>query len=96
MNAKAGCGPQSDPEFFDALNKLFAQYPEAADKYAVKCMTMELDVLKVDFRKQVGVSRIEDGRIVTEYVDRSVTRGGDCCGWWHGECVLECDPWPEM
>lgn len=94
MNTNAGCGPQSDPEFFDALNKLFAQYPEAADKYAIKCMTVELDVLKIDFRKQLGVSRIDDGRVITEYVDRDPGRsGGDCCAWWHNECILE---WPQV
>ncbi|MFF4421593.1 hypothetical protein ACFY04_12530 [Streptomyces sp. NPDC001549] len=96
MTTKLACGPQSDPEFFDALNKLFDQYPEAADKYAIKCMRMELDGLKIDFGKQVGVSRIEDGRVITEYVDRDPTRGHDCCGWWHGECILACDPWPQM
>ncbi|MGQ4390203.1 hypothetical protein [Streptomyces sp. SAS_270] len=95
MTRKPTCGPRSDPEFFDALNKLFDQYPEAADKYAVKCMTMELDILKIDFRKQEGVSRIEDGRIITEYVDRDPARRADCCGWWHGECILKCDPPPE-
>ncbi|MBT2466469.1 hypothetical protein J7E97_00975 [Streptomyces sp. ISL-66] len=92
MNAKASCGPQSDPEFFAALDKLFAQYPEAADKYAIKCMTLELDILKIDFRKQVGVARIEDGRLITEYVDRDPARSADCCTFWHGECILECDP----
>ncbi|MFF7443723.1 hypothetical protein [Streptomyces sp. NPDC008122] len=92
MNARVGCGPQSDIEFFDALNKLFAQYPEAADKYAIKCMTMELDTLKIDFRKQEGVSRIEDGRIITEFVDQDPTRSNaDCCCWWHGECILKCE-----
>ncbi|MFE7511357.1 hypothetical protein [Streptomyces sp. NPDC057540] len=97
MDAKAGCGPQSDPEFFAALDDLFARYPEAADKYAVTCMTMQLDVLKIDFRRQVGVSRVEEGRLVTEYVDRDAatrTRSGTCCGWWHGECILKCDPPP--
>ncbi|MEU7017206.1 hypothetical protein [Streptomyces sp. NPDC046385] len=92
MTIKPTCGPQSDPEFFDALNKLFDQYPEAADKYAIKCMTMELDTLKIDFRKQVGVAHIEDGRIITEYVDRDPTRSHDCCTWWHGDCILQCDP----
>ncbi|MFJ6104931.1 hypothetical protein ACIQHY_28500 [Streptomyces sp. NPDC092359] len=96
MKAKAGCGPQSDPEFFDALNELFAQYPEAAAKYAIKCMSMELDGLKIDFGRQVGVSRIEDGRIITEFVDRGTTRGGNCCAWKHDECIQECEPWPEM
>ncbi|MFG2899881.1 hypothetical protein ACGFZH_22730 [Streptomyces zaomyceticus] len=96
MNARTGCGPQSDPEFFQALNKLFDQYPEAADRYAIKCMTLELDGLKIDFRKQVGRSHIEGGRVITEYVDRDPARSGDCCGWWHNECILECDPWPEM
>ncbi|GGU16958.1 hypothetical protein [Streptomyces lateritius] len=92
MNAKASCGPQSDPEFFDALDKLFAQYPRAADKYAIKCMTLERDVLKIDFSKQIGVSHIEDGRLITEYVDRDPTREHGCCVWGRGECLEKCEP----
>ncbi|GAA2788113.1 hypothetical protein [Streptomyces showdoensis] len=92
MTTKPACGPQSDPEFFEALNKLFDQYPEAADKYAIKCMTLELDYLKIDFRRQEGIARVEDGRIITEFVDRDPTRSQDCCGWHHGECILKCDP----
>ncbi|MDH6604477.1 hypothetical protein M2164_000112 [Streptomyces sp. SAI-208] len=94
MTTKSNCGPQADPEFFKALNKLFEQYPQAADRYMVKSMSLELDVLKIDFRTQVGVSRVEDGRIITEFVDRDPTRDRDCCGYWHSECVLICDDPP--
>ncbi|MEU0947524.1 hypothetical protein ABZ379_33220 [Streptomyces canus] len=94
MTTKSNCGPQADPEFFGALDKLFEQYPEAADRYMVKSMSLELDVLKIDFRRQVGVSRVEDGRIITEFVDRDPTRHRQCCGYHHGECILVCDDPP--
>ncbi|MGW7331419.1 hypothetical protein ACWGIU_23100 [Streptomyces sp. NPDC054840] len=30
MNEKPACGPERDPEFFADIDKVFAQYPEAA------------------------------------------------------------------
>ncbi|MFF2791149.1 hypothetical protein ACFVT6_31080 [Streptomyces sp. NPDC058049] len=79
MKASHACGPERDPEFFGELDKLFAQYPEAAHRYAVTCLRVELEVLKIDFSKQVGVSRIDDGRIITEFYDRDdpTPRRGD-------------------
>ncbi|MFI8823771.1 hypothetical protein [Streptomyces sp. NPDC053431] len=86
MNTKPACGPERDPDFFDEVDKLFARYPEAAGRYAVACRRLELDILKIDFDKQVGVTRIEDGRIVTEFVDRDTVEGTRsahhaCCEW---------------
>jgi hypothetical protein len=87
MDTKPACGPQRDPDFFKEIYQLFAKYPEAASRYAVKCRRLELDILKVDFSRQVGVTRVEDGRIVTEFLDRDqFERSGDhqlwaCCEW---------------
>ncbi|WP_326574263.1 hypothetical protein OG889_04260 [Streptomyces sp. NBC_00481] len=83
MNTKPACGPERDPDFFEEVDKLFAKYPEAADRYAVKCRRLEVDILKIDFSKQVGVRRIEDGRIVTEFVDRDKAEhsSSGCCEW---------------
>ncbi|OEJ21147.1 hypothetical protein AR457_41300 [Streptomyces agglomeratus] len=98
MNTKPACGPERDPDFFEEVDKLFAKHPEAADRYAVKCRRLELEILKIDFKKQVGVTRIEDGRIVTEFLDRDkVERDAGlarmCCEWPKsddGSCSFIC------
>ncbi|MFE3198031.1 hypothetical protein [Embleya sp. NPDC059237] len=96
MKTKPACGPQRDPEFFEEIDKLFAKYPEAAGRYAVSCLRLETVVLKIDFERQVGVSRVEDGRIITEFHDREddivrLYRHTSCCQYVHGyECVRLC------
>ncbi|MFC8349999.1 hypothetical protein [Streptomyces sp. NPDC057280] len=96
MKTKPACGPQRDPEFFEEIDKLFAKYPEAASRYAVSCLRLETVVLKIDFERQVGVSRVEDGRIITEFHDRDddivrLYRHTRCCQYVHGyECVRLC------
>lgn len=101
MKKKPACGPDRDPEFFGELDKLFARYPEAASRYAVTCLRMETEILKIDFSKQVGVSRIDDGRIITEFHDRDkredspTGRGRPCCAWKPSAgCITECDDPP--
>ncbi|MFF5788897.1 hypothetical protein ACFY8P_28500 [Streptomyces sp. NPDC012693] len=92
MNTKPACGPQRDPEFFDEIDRVFTKYPEAAERYAVTCTRAEHEVLKIDYSKQVGVSRIEDGRIITEFQDREIERASHsyCCQWKNGECQRIC------
>ncbi|QGV81841.1 hypothetical protein [Streptomyces ficellus] len=94
MKAKAACGPERDPEFFRELDRVFAEFPDAADRYAVTCLAVELDVLKIDFTRQVGVSRVEDGRVVTEFVDRDepTPRRRACCAWKPSAgCIRQCE-----
>jgi hypothetical protein len=94
MKTKPACGPQRDPEFFAEIDKVFAEHPEAAKRYAVSCTRLETVVLKIDFETQIGVSRVEDGRIITEFHDRKddIVRGhAHCCQYIHGyECVRLC------
>ncbi|WP_051948470.1 hypothetical protein [Streptomyces scabiei] len=94
MNKKPACGPERDPEFFAEIDKVFTQYPEAARRYALRCMRRELEILNIDFTKQVGLSRIEDGRIITEFRDRDddVVRSSHhaCCEWHQGHCYEQC------
>jgi hypothetical protein len=94
MKAKPACGPERDPEFFDELAKLLARYPEAAGRYGVRCMRAENEILKIDFSKQIGVARIEDGRIITEFVDRDddIVRSAHhaCCEWVDHRCTWIC------
>ncbi|WP_086750209.1 hypothetical protein [Streptomyces scabiei] len=96
MSTKPACGPERDPEFFDEVDRLFAKYPEAAGRYAVKCRRLEVEVLKIDFSKQVGVKHIEDGRIVTEFLDRDKAErsSSGCCEWPRnddGLCNEQCE-----
>jgi hypothetical protein len=94
MKTKPACGPERDPEFFDEIDKVFARHPEAARRYAVRCLRRELDVLKIDFSRQVGLSRVEDGRIITEFYDRDDDKVRSshhaCCEWHEGHCYEQC------
>ncbi|MFI9788784.1 hypothetical protein ACIHEI_35540 [Kitasatospora sp. NPDC051984] len=70
MTHKARCGPERDPEFFRELDAVFAKHPGTSRRYSVRCLAVEAEVLKVDFTKQVGLSRIEGDRIVAELRSR--------------------------
>ncbi|MEV7121625.1 hypothetical protein [Kitasatospora griseola] len=70
MTHQAQCGPERDPEFFKDVAAVFAKYPESSKRYSVRCLAAETELLGVDFTKQVAVSRIEGGRMVTEFVSR--------------------------
>jgi hypothetical protein len=63
------CGPEFDPEFFDDVVALFRKHANLANKYGIKCNWHETNLLKVDLTKVVGISRIEGGRVVKEFVD---------------------------
>ncbi|SOD86231.1 hypothetical protein SAMN06272765_3679 [Streptomyces sp. Ag109_G2-15] len=98
MATKPACGPERDPEFFAAIDEVFGKYPDAARRYAVSCMRLEHDIMQIDFEKQVGVSRVEDGQIITEFRNRddeSVRSHHSACCKWVGEaphkvCVEIC------
>ncbi|MET9685712.1 hypothetical protein [Streptomyces coeruleorubidus] len=75
------CMPDEDVEFHNAIKDVFLKYPEAQRKYALSSLELE-DELEIDFDKKVGVSRVEDGKIITEFVDReSVIRMQICLKW---------------
>jgi hypothetical protein len=90
-------GPTADADFFNELQAVFDKFPEAAQKYSVRSMAQEKD-LNIDFEKQVGFSRIEDDRIVTEFGDRTAEEDLDpsgasdrfCCEWLHIGTRLKC------
>ncbi|MFD0269891.1 hypothetical protein ACFVGY_25515 [Streptomyces sp. NPDC127106] len=58
-----------DLAFFEAVADLFRKYPDAQGRYALASLEQEIE-LGVDFSRQVGISRVEDRRIITEFVDR--------------------------
>jgi hypothetical protein len=81
------CGPTHHKDFFNALFAVFAQYPEEGKIYTINCIDHEMDVLGIDFEKQVAVRKIEGQKIITEHMDREAfaTRfptvlPSGCCG----------------
>ncbi|MGW3550732.1 hypothetical protein ACWDLL_07655, partial [Streptomyces griseoincarnatus] len=62
-------GTKADTAFFREITDVFAKHPEAAQKYALASLALEKQ-LGIDYGRQHAVSRIEDGRIVTEFYDR--------------------------
>lgn len=89
QEAVMGCMPTEDAEFHDAIKEVFRRYPEAQGKYALSSLDLENE-MKIDFGEKVGVSRIEDGKIITEFKDRkSVIRMQLCLKWNfdYSECL---------
>ena len=85
------CGPDHDADFFEAIAGVMRRFPKAAKKYAVKCIDHETDLMKVDFKKRVGLSRIVGKRVTTEFVDaRRVASRGVCCLWWYYKGRIRC------
>ncbi|MFH9884499.1 hypothetical protein [Streptomyces bobili] len=89
-------GPEKDVEFFRDLQEVFDKYPDAAKQYHVQFAAAEL-TLEVDLKKQVKVNRVQNGEIISKFVDResqTASNGEYCCGWvwenqtWH--CVTKC------
>jgi hypothetical protein len=68
MAQQPPCGPESDRDFFKEVAALFNKFPGAAEKYTIGCTTPEMQSMKIDFEKEVGVSRIEGKQLVTEYM----------------------------
>ncbi|MFD7626427.1 hypothetical protein ACFV7Q_10340 [Streptomyces sp. NPDC059851] len=58
-----------DLAFFEAVADAFRKYPDVGGRYALASLEQETE-LGIDFSRQVGVSRVEDRRIITEFVDR--------------------------
>ena len=77
------CGPEHDSDFFKAVAEVMKRYPDAAKRYAIKCIDHETDMMGIDFAKKSGVSKIEDGKVVMEFVDakKAKVKGRVCCLW---------------
>lgn len=67
MSAEHRCGPDHDAEFFNEADALFQKFPHLAKKYAIKCLDHEIDLLGVDYAQQIGASRVEGNRVVTQF-----------------------------
>ncbi|MER6257110.1 hypothetical protein ABT224_37840 [Streptomyces sp. NPDC001584] len=71
MKAKPKIGPTHDTAFFNELQAVFENYLDIAKNYSIGYIGGVGDVMGVDLDRQVGVSTVRDGEIVTKYVDRS-------------------------
>ncbi|MCX5209386.1 hypothetical protein OG689_08850 [Kitasatospora sp. NBC_00240] len=95
MTTKQQIYTLEDTAFFEAVKAAFAQHPEAKGRYALASLALEHS-MDIDFAKKSGFSRAEDGRIITEFVDREASAiestshrtcrkwdaDGDCLDWW--------------
>ncbi|GGU97016.1 hypothetical protein GCM10010495_04130 [Kitasatospora herbaricolor] len=95
MTTKQQSYALEDIAFFEAVKAAFDQHPGAGGRYALASLTLE-NAMGVDLARKSGFSRVEDGRIITEFVDRDapVLRStshrtcrkwdfnGDCLDWW--------------
>ncbi|MFC9328169.1 hypothetical protein [Kitasatospora sp. NPDC057015] len=81
-----------DIAFFNAVKAAFDQYPDARGRYAVASLALEHE-MGIDFARKTAHSRAEDGRIITEFVDRDgpvlhSTSHRTCRKWdWNGDCL---------
>ncbi|MBT2871821.1 hypothetical protein ACWDU0_00085 [Streptomyces cellulosae] len=77
-------GTSTDTAFFRDITEVFRKHPEAAEKYALASLALEKQ-LGIDYAQRHAVSRIEDGRIITEFHDREtgpqVIRASACIKW---------------
>jgi hypothetical protein len=85
--------PNEETEFHDAIKEVFLKYPEAQRRYALSSLDLENE-MKIDFDRQVGVSRIEDGKVITEFVDREAVARMQLCLKWNFD-YSECLHWKE-
>ncbi|MDH6624700.1 hypothetical protein M2271_002504 [Streptomyces sp. LBL] len=87
MKIKAKIGPTHDTAFFDDLQAVFDRHPDVAKNYSVRHIGRVVDFMKVDFGRQVAMSNVQDGEIVTKFVDRIPDPIPDmptdlgCCAW---------------
>ena len=79
--AKAhACGPEHHADFFADFKKLMDKYPELENQYHITCVDHQTEILGIDFKKQIGVKRIEENRIIEEFRDRPPLPRL-CCAW---------------
>lgn len=88
------CGPNADPEFFAGFLELMEKFPHLRRKYQVACVDHETDVLKINFAETAACSKIDGGKIITEFRPIGSINANllDCCQWGddgmgHTKCV---------
>ncbi|MEU6912361.1 hypothetical protein [Streptomyces olindensis] len=85
--------PSEDAEFHKAIKEVFLRYPEAQGKYALSSLALENE-MGIDWENEVGVSRVEDRAIITEFVDRKSVIRMQLCLKWNFD-YTECLHWME-
>ncbi|MFI6370071.1 hypothetical protein [Streptomyces sp. NPDC050546] len=73
--------PNGDVEFRNAIMDVFLKYPEAQRRYALASLELENE-MDIDFETQVGFSRIDGNKIITEFRDRGTSVKAQLCLKW--------------
>ncbi|MFJ8717257.1 hypothetical protein ACIRD9_29500 [Streptomyces violaceus] len=73
--------PNGDVEFRNAIMDVFLKYPEAQRRYALASLELENE-MDIDFETQVGYSRIDGNKIITEFRDRDTSVKARICLKW--------------
>ena len=98
------CGPEVDRDFFNDLQAVFDKFPDAAQKYSIRCAGAEnekilsilgKDPMQLDFQRRVGNYLIKGHKVITEFeeVDDAEPRAHGfhrCCERDDGNCVEWC------
>ncbi|GHD29133.1 MULTISPECIES: hypothetical protein [Streptomyces] len=74
--------PNGDVEFRNAIMDVFLKYPEAQRRYALASLELENE-MDIDFETQVGYSRIDGNKIITEFRDRDTSVKARICLKWN-------------
>ena len=88
------CGPQFATRFFTAVHDAVIA-ANVHSRYLISCVDHETQILGVDFKQKAGITRVENGRLITEFVKRDslATHGALQAYKWLGStpiCFL-CD-----
>ncbi|GGS99418.1 hypothetical protein OG542_35655 [Streptomyces violaceus] len=85
--------PNGDVEFRNAIMDVFLKYPEAQRRYALASLELENE-MDIDFETQVGYSRIDGNKIITEFRDRDTSVKARICLKWNFD-YSRCLHWRE-
>ncbi len=85
--------PNGDVEFLNAIMDVFLKYPEAQRRYALASLELENE-MDIDFETQVGYSRIDGNKIITEFRDRDTSVKARICLKWNFD-YSRCLHWRE-
>jgi hypothetical protein len=90
--------PPAEAAFLTEVAEAFSNYPDMRHRYVLASLALPIE-MGIDFHKQIGVSRCEDGRILIEFQDRdedSMLRMRHCdIRSINGECQAWSDELPK-
>jgi hypothetical protein len=82
MSEEHKCGPDGEPEFFEALSAVFAQHPNVSKNYSVTCQDHYTNNMGIDLGKMIKILSIENDQVVARFVETETADGNlICCEW---------------